>query len=567
LARARATRVLTRHVRPSLVPPTLRHYRRSWVGPDLVAGLTLAAIAVPEQMATARLANLPAVVGLYAFLAGSVAFALLGSNRRMSVGADSTITPIFAVGVATIAAAGTPRYADLVMVLALVVGALVAAVGLLRLGWIADFLPAPVVIGVLAGIAVEILVRQLPTVMGLPGGGTTTFGRLRAVFDQRNDVNGWALAIAAGVLVVVVGAERIDRRAPGALMGLALSIAAVVGLGLKARGVHLVGSIHAGLPSFRSPSASLADIRRLAAPALTVAFVCVVQTAATARSSVSDDPEIDDFNRDLVALGAGNLLAGLTASFAVNASPPRSAVVAASGGRSQASSLVAAAVVVAVVFASGVLKDLPDPTLGAILIFVATRLLRVGELRRILRFDRIEFAIAAVTLLVVGLVGIEQGVVVAIVLAMAQRVRLTARPRDAVLGREPGTDHWMPVDIGQPTEQVAGVLVYMLYAPLWYGNANFVVARVRKVINSSPQPVHALVLDADGISDIDYTGARTLDQLNTELRDRGVRLCLARSSHLVHQNLKRSGLLKDLGVDQLFPSVQDAVKACTARDT
>ncbi len=550
-----------------LIPPTMRHYQRSWVGPDLVAGLTLAAIAVPEQMATARLANMPAVVGLYAFLAGSVAFALLGSNRRMSVGADSTITPIFAVGVATIAAVGTTRYADLVMVLALLVGALVAAVGLLRLGWIADFLPAPVVTGVLGGIAAEILVRQLPTVLGLPGGGTTTVGRLREVIDQRNLVNGWAVAIAAGVLVVVLGAERIDRRAPGALIGLALSIAAVLGLGLKAHGVHLVGSFHAGLPSFRTPSASVADVRRLIVPALTVAFVCVVQTAATARSSVTADAETDDFNRDLVALGAGNVLAGLTGSFAVNASPPRTAVVTASGGRSQAASLVAAVVVAAVLFASGVLKDLPDPTLGAILIFVATRLLRVGELRRILRFDPIEFAIAVVTLLVVGLLGIEQGVLVAIVLAMAQRVRLTARPRDAVLGCEPGTDHWLPIDIGQPTQQISGVLVYMLHAPLWYGNANFVVARIRKMINSASQPVHALVLDADGISDIDYTGARALAQFNAELRDRGVLLYVARSSQLVHHNLKRSGLLKVLGADHLFPSVQDAVSAVAALKT
>jgi len=545
----------------SPAPPTLRHYQTSWLTPDLIAGLTLAAIAIPEQMATAKLANMPAVTGLYAFLAGSVAFALLGSHRQMSVGADSTVTPIFAAGVASVAVAGTPRYAALVTFMALAVGVLVATVGLLRLGWIADFLPAPVVTGVLAGIAVEILVRQLPVVLGLAGGGTTTIGRLETVFDQRNQVNGWALAIAAVVLVVVFGAEQIDRRVPGALIGLALSIAAVVGFGLKAHGVHVVGSIHSGLPSVQVPSVAVADVRRLVAPALTVAFVCVVQTAATVRSSGASHGDPAAFDQDLVALGAGNLLAGLTGSFPVDASPPRTAAVTASGGKSQASSLVAVAVVLAVVFASGILTNLPEPTLGAILIFVATRLLRVGELRQILRFDRLEFSIAIVTLLVVGVIGIEQGVIVAILLAMAERVRLTARPRDAIIGREPGTDHWIPVDIGRTTEQIPGVLVYLIYAPLWYGNANYVVARIRKAIDGATLPVHALVLDADGMPDIDYTGAQALGQLATELKGRGVTVGVARTSHLVHHDLKQSGLLASIGANHLFPSVQEAVIA------
>ena len=451
-----------------LILPTLRGYRAGWIGPDVLAGLTLVAIAVPEQMATARLANMPAVAGLYAFIAGSFLFALLGCNARLSVGADSTIAPVLAVSVTALAAVGSPRYVHLISLLAIMVGALVIAVGILRLGWISEFLSTPVITGILGGIAVEIVVRQLPAVLGLAGGGTTTIGRVRRVADEIGHVNGWTVGIAVTTLVVIVIVERADRRIPGALIGLVGSILVVAAVGLKSRGVAVLGALHGGLPSVAIPSASWTDVRHLIGPALTVAFVCAAQTAATVRASSAGAPAAQEFNRDLVALGAGNLLAGLSGSFAVNSSPPRTEVVAAAGGRTQLTSVVAAAVVLAIaLIATGLLQDLPVATLGAILIFVATRLFQVRGLRDVLRFDRLEFALAVVTLLVVAFSGIEQGVVVAMLLSLADRTRRTARPRDVILGREPGTDHWIPSDVGRPTEQVPGVIVYLLYAPTW----------------------------------------------------------------------------------------------------
>lgn len=224
--------------------------------------------------------------------------------------------------------------------------------------------------------------------------------------------------------------------------------------------------------------------------------------------------------------------------------------------------MIAAVVVLGiVVVATGLLKDLPEAALGAILVFVATRLFKVRDLVSILRFDGLEFALAVVTLLVVALVGIEQGVIVAIVLSLADRTRRAARPNDAVLGREPRTDHWIPRDVGRPTEQVPGVIVYLIYAPLWYGNASYVQSRVRKLLDSADHPVHALVLDADGMSDLDYTGATMLGQLANELNERGVTTVIARSSHLVHHDLKHSGLLGSLGQDHLFASVEEAIAA------
>lgn len=385
-------------------------------------------------MATARLANMPLVDGLSAFIAGSVMFALLGRNRQMSIGADSTIAPVFAAGVATVAAVGTPRYAHLVTFLALRVGALLVVVGLLRLGWVAEFLSGPVVTGILAGIAIEIVVRQLPIVVGVADDGTTMVGRLRALVGQRGHVIGWDAGIAIAVLSVIMLSERIDRRIRGPLIGLVASIGAVAVFDLQGHGVHTIGAFHPGFPLLGVPSVRLDDVGRLVGTALTIAFVCVVQTAATSRSvtehSETQHPGVSgELNGDLVALGAGNLLAGLSGSFALNASPPRTAIVEASGGRSQLTGLIAAGAVFAVVlFAAGLLQALPQATLGAILIYVATGLSRAGELRRVLRFDRFEFTLAAITMAVVAVVGIEQGVVVAIVLALAQRTRLSARP-------------------------------------------------------------------------------------------------------------------------------------------
>jgi len=542
------------------VLPTLRGYQRSWLRPDIVAGVTLVAIAVPEQMATSRLANLPAVTGLYAFVAATVVFALVGTSRNLSVGADSTITPVLAAGVGAVAVAGSAQYTALLAVLAMVVGVLLIAVGLLRLGWIADFLSTPVVTGVLAGIAVEIFLRQMPSVLGLAGGGTTTVGRLRKVVHQLGDVNGWAVAIAAGVLAIIFVTERWDRRAPGALIGLVASIAVTAAAGLPSHGLPVVGAVHGGLPSVGMPSVRLADARRLVGTALTVAFICVMQTAATLRSTLIGTAAATELNRDLVALGAGNLAAGLSGSFPVNSSPPRTAVVAAAGGRSQLAGLVAAALTLCVLlFATGLLKDLPQATLGAILIFVATRLFRVKELRSILAVSRFEFMLAVLTLLTVSFIGIEQGVVVAVVLALSQRTRIAARPRDAVLGREPGTDHWIPADVGIPTEQVPGVVVYLLYAPLWYGNSDYVARRIADVIKVA-EPVRVFVLDCNGMSDIDYTGARTLARVAEQLTGRGVRVGAARASHVVHHLMKHGGVLEELGARHSYTSVEQAVE-------
>jgi sulfate permease, SulP family len=558
------------------VLPTLRGYKAAWLGVDALAGLTLVAIAIPEQMATAHLAGMPEVTGFYAFVAGSFLFAVLGRHPQMSVGADSTIAPVFAAGVATLAVAGSPTYSHLVSATALLAGAFLLAVGLLRLGWLADFFPVPVLTGLLAGIGVEIFVKQLPTVLGLPGGGTTTIGRVRTFIDQLGHFNGWSFGIAIGTLAIIVICEAVDHRIPGALIGIVGATALVGAAGLETAGVQVVGQVHPTFPHLALPNASLHQLGQLVVTAVTVGFLCTVQTSATVRSTSGgsgaasasggrEGPGPEDFNVDLAAIGAGSLLAGLAGSFAVDASPPRTAVVESALGRSQVASLTAVvAIIVVLVVATGLLKNLPEAALGAVLIFVATKLFRARVLRSIFRFNVTEFVLAVITLAVVVFIGIEQGVVAAALLALAQRTRLAARPRDAVLGRVPGTDHWIQSDIGRPTEQVAGVVVYLLYAPLWYGNVTHVVDRIKEVVKAAPQPVHTLVLDGDAMSDIDYTAAEALARLVPELEQEGVNMAVARASEIAHRDLRRSGLLDAIGTDRVFTDVDDAVRALAA---
>ena len=429
-------------VRRPPVFASLHGYRRAWASADLVAGLTLLVIAVPEQLATSRLAGMPPITGFYAFVAGSVLFALLGSNPQMSVGADSTIAPLFAAGVSALALTGSPHYVDLVAILAVMVGLMVMLVSILRLGWLAEFLSTPIVTGFLSGVAVIIIVHQLPDFLGLPPTGGSNPHRIGYVFTHLDQVNGWTLAIGLGVLAVMFVCVRLDRRIPGALIAMVGSTALVAALDLQAHGVAVLGTIQTGTRHLGLTGLSVSTLGSLAPLAAVVALVVLTQTAATTRAFADQGGYDVDAGRDFLGVGAGSVVAGLVGSFPVNASPPRTGAVATAGGRTQAGALGAALVVLLLVPVADVLRDVPLATLAAILIFVAIRLFNPGDLLAIARFDPFEFGLAALTLLTVVLVGVEQGIGVAVGLAILDRIRLSARPSstcsDEFLGRPAG---------------------------------------------------------------------------------------------------------------------------------
>ena len=424
---------------------SLNSYHLQFLTHDLFAGLTLAAIAIPEQMATARLGGFAPQIGFFAFLAGSLAFAVFGSNRFLSSGADSTITPIFAGGLALLAASGTPQYLVLAAALALMVGLLLLAAGIFRLGWIADLLSIPVTIGFLVGISVHILVSQLPVILGLPSPGGPMLQRVAILARHLGETNLFTLVIGLGVLGIIAASERIDARIPGALIGLALAGVGAVLLGLESRGVTVLGAVSVAPPALALPDISAGHFASLVSLSLIISIVVMVQTAATTRSFPSDPDEPPDVDRDFVGVGVGSILSGLIGAFPVNASPPRTAVVCETGGRSQLAGLAAVAIVIALLaFGASLLSRIPNAALGGVLLFVAIRILRVGQIVAIYRQSFGEFLLILSTAAAIIVLPIEQGVGIGIALSLLHGIWSTTRARVLIFERVSGTSIWWP---------------------------------------------------------------------------------------------------------------------------
>jgi sulfate permease, SulP family len=542
---------------------SLAGYRPEFLTSDLVAGLTLAAIAIPEQMATARLGGFEPQIGFFAFLAGSVAFALFGSNRFLSCGADSTITPIFAGGLALLASSGSADYQALAVTLALMVGILLVAGGIFRLGWIADLLSIPVTIGFLAGIAAHILVSQLPSVLGLPAPDGSMLQRIATLAGHLDQANPFTLSIGLGVLAAIAASERINARIPGALIGLVAATAAVVLLGLESRGVTVLGAVSGGFPTPAIPGITAVQVVRLMPLSLIIAIVVMVQTAATTRSFPSDPDEPADVNRDFIGAGAGSILSGLIGAFPVNSSPPRTAIVSETGGRSQLAGLVAAAVVLALLVAGAeLLRHVPHAALGGVLLFVAFRIVRVRQIVTVYRQSFAEFLMIVATAGAIIVMPIEQGVVAGIALSLLHGIWSTTRTRIVVYERVPGTSIWWPVSTRITGEREPGVVVAGFQAPLSFLNAYDFRRDIVTVLRASTPKARLLVLEATGIVAIDFTAAQVLRELDRECRRDGVVLVLARlESVRAQEALARFHIDELLRPDRMYHSVEEAIRA------
>jgi SulP family sulfate permease len=542
---------------------SLANYRFEFLSRDLFAGLTLAAIVVPEQMATARLGGFAPQIGFFAFVAGSLAFATFGSNRFLSSGADSTITPIFAGGLAALAATGSPDYATLAAALALMVGLMLTAAGVFRLGWIADLLSVPVTIGFLAGISVHILISQLPGILGLPAPEGPTLQRFAALAGHLGDANAFTLVIGLGVLAIIALSEQIDARIPGALIGLALAGAAVVLLRLEDRGVSVLGTISVEMPALAIPVVSVGRLTSLLSLGLIISVVVMVQTAATTRSFPTDPNEPPDVNRDFIGVGVGSIFSGVIGAFPVDASPPRTAVVSETGGRSQIAGLAAVAIVVALLaFGTSLLHRIPNAALGGVLLFVALRIIRLRQIVAVCRQSLGEFLLILVTAAGIIVLPIEQGVGLGIALSLLHGIWSTTRARVQRFERVPGTSIWWPASPNIPGEQEAGVIVAGFQAPLSFLNAYDFRRDILAALKSSPQKVRLLVLEATGIVEIDFTAAQVLTDIIRQCHADGTDFAIARlESDRAQDAIVRFGIAALLGPDRQFHSVEEAVRA------
>jgi MFS superfamily sulfate permease-like transporter len=551
----------TKH--PWLVLRSLRAYRLQFLSHDLFAGLTLAAIAIPEQMATARLGGFTPQIGFFAFLAGSLAFAVFGSNRFLSCGADSTITPIFAGGLALLAASGSQDYQIFAAALAVMVGLLLLAAGLFRLGSIADLLSIPVTTGFLTGIAVHILISQLPDILGIAAPDGPMLGRLLLMAGHVGEANWFTLAIGLGVPAVIAVSERMDARIPGALIGLGLASLATVGLGLQSRGVDVLGQVAVERPTLAVPDLSLAHISGLVSLSLIIAVVIMVQTAATTRAFPSEPDQPPDVDRDFIGVGVGSIVSGLIGAFPVNASPPRTAVVSETGGRSQLAGLAAVAIVVALLaFATALLSRIPNAALSGVLLFVAQRIIRFNQIVSIYRQSFSEFLLIVATAAAIILLPIAQGVGIGIALSLLHGIWSTTRARVLLYERVQGTSIWWPISPNIPGEQEPDIIVVGFQAPLSFLNVYDFRRDTLSALRASPRRARLLILEATGIVEIDFTAAQILRDLIRQCHIEGVDFAIARLESIrAQQAMARFGIDDLLGADRQFHSVEQAVRA------
>ncbi|MBV8921984.1 SulP family inorganic anion transporter [Bradyrhizobium sp.] len=542
---------------------SLKAYRAGALPADLVAGLTLAAIAIPEQMATARLGGFAPQIGFFAFIAGSVGFALLGANRFLSCGADSTITPIFAGGLALLAATGSPEYQTFAVALALLVGILLVASGLFRLGGIANLLSVPVTVGFLVGISVHILVSQLPGVLGLPAPSGPMLAKLAVLAGELGHANIFTVVIGLGVLAVVAGCAAISEKIPGALIALIAATVAVIAADLEAKGVHVVGAVPATLPTPSLPEISPEKWARLIPLSLLIAIVVMVQTAAVTRAFPSDPEKPADVDRDFLGAGCGSLLSGLFGAFPVNASPPRTGIVSETGGRSQLAGLFAAAIVLALLaFGASLLQHVPEAALGGVLLFVALRIIRFGQIALIYRQSLAEFLLIVATAAAIIVLPIEQGVALGIALSLLHGIWSITRAHLVEFERVPATTIWWPASPHHAGERTSGVAVVGFQAPLTFLNAASFRADMQQLLQTRTPAPRLLVLEANSIPEIDFTAAQTLRELFKICAETGVTVAVARLESLRAQAaFERFGIYEVLPRDHIFHSVHEAIEA------
>ena len=540
----------------------LRRYERPWLRGDLVAGVTVAAYLVPQVMAYATLAGLAPIAGLWAILLPLATYAFLGTSRQLSVGPEST-TALFTVAtIAPLAAGDDVRYAALAAALAIVVGLLFVVAWAARLGFVADLLSRPILVGYLAGVAVIMVMSQLGKVAGVEVAGDTFFAQLSSFFGSLPEADGPTVVLAACVLVFLFLVQRRFPRIPGPLIAVLLATLAVAVLDLDEAGVVVVGPMPSGLPGLGLPAVSMEDVRALLLPALGVVIVGYSDSVTTSRAFARRRRQVIDANAELLALGAANVGAGFTQGLPVSSSASRTALGDAAGSRTQVHSLAALVCVVLVLLVLGpLLENFPVAALGALVIYAATRLVDVAEFRRLAAFRGSELAIAVATTVGVLVLDILRGLLLAIAISAVVLLARVARPHAAVLGWVPGVAGMHDVGDFPGSRTVPGLVVFRYDSPLFFANADDFHRRALEAVDAADEPVAWFLLNAEAIIHVDITALDALEDLRRDLSDRDVVVALARVKQELLADLRAAGLARLIGEDRIYPTLPTAVAA------
>jgi high affinity sulfate transporter 1 len=543
-----------------------RTYQRRWLHRDVIAGLVLTVLLIPQGMAYASLAGLPPVTGIYTTVLALLAYAAFGSSRFLVLGPDSALGPMIAAAILPLVGArGDPsRAVALASMLALLMGAFCIAAGIARVGVLAELFSKPVRIGFVNGIAVVVVVSQLPALFGFRTRAVGVYDQLEAFLrglrDDRTVVAALALGIAS--LVVIVACRRWWPHVPGILIAVVGAAAVTAIFDLAGAGVVVVGAVPSGLPTFRVPDVSFGDVGALLVAAAGMAFVTLADSTALSRALAASRGDRIDANREIIALGAANAAAGLFEGFPVGASATRTAVAQSAGSRTQLAGVVGAiAIVVILLTEAGLGQNLPQATLAAIVIGAAFLLFDLRSLRWFWAVRRAELSLAMIALVGVVVLGALEGIVVAIVLSLGDFVRRAWRPYDAVLGRVRGRKGYHDLDRHPEAVEIPGLLLYRFDAPLFFANAELFSERVNAEIAARLEPTRWVVVAAEPITDIDTTGAEVLGRVVDDLEARSITLVFAELKGPVKDLLGRYGLLARIGEDRVFPTLGTAIHA------
>ena len=535
--------------------------RRAQVPAEIVAGITLAALAIPEVMGYTKISGTPVITGLYTMLVPTALFALFGSSRHLVVGADSATAAILAAGLVGLAARGSDEYVALAAVLAIMAAGFLLVARLVGLAFMADFLSRSVLIGFLTGVGVQVALGQISGMLGLKGGGHGTVAQIWNDIQQIEQIDFRALVVALAVLVVTVGMKRVSKKVPGALIAMVGAIVASWALDLQSH-VHVVGAVPSGLPHIGLPRVdwSLTLIGTLVPTAFAMFMVILAQSAATSRAYAARYNERFSENTDLVGLGLANLGAGLSGTFVVNGSPTKTQMVDSAGGRTQLSLIVTVVVVLLVLlFLTGPLAYMPESALAAIVFLIGIDLVDLSGMRRIFVQRRSEFWVALATAAAVVFVGVEQGILFAMVLSLIEHTRRGYRPKNALLVRA-ASGAWRPRPLATAAQAEPGLLIYRFSHSMYYANAQQLAEEIAELAKHAEPPLRWLCIDAAAVDDVDYSAAETVRSIHEMLKQRGIRLVVAQVMEDVRAR-SRYQIRELFGEDAFYDSLEDVVTA------
>lgn len=547
---------------------SMRGYSRDRLRVDALAGLTVAALALPASMAYAELAGLPVTSGLYALLLPVLVYAFLGSGLRVVVGPEGAVALLVASALAPLAAAGSAEYTALGAALAIAVGLVFLVARLLRLGWIADYFSQSVLVGYITGVAILMILDQLEKLTGISSEYSNSVRAAVDVLVHLGDANAATVAVGTVAFLLLVVFGRLLPRWPGALVVVVLGIVASWLLDLEAHGVKVTGSIPSGLPSLARPDITHSQWLSLIGPALAIFLVSFADAILTARSFAARHGETVDADQELLAFSVANVAGGFTQGMPIGTSGSRTAVNDESmKATSQVSGLVGFfAIAVILLFLTAPIRYLPSAVLGAVIVFASLKLIEPDQWRGLARSTRTEVGIAVITALVVVGVGVLPAIVVAVVLSIIDVVRRTAAPDDAVLGYSEPDDRY--VDVGDHPEAAVtpGIVVYRIQERLFFANAHFFKRRVWAAVDGAPKPVRHLILDAAMISEIDASAVGAVREVQAGLRSRNITFDVARATEELHEQFDQTGLSELIGVEHFYPTVKAAVEAAAAAE-